>query len=401
MNARSQLIVVYAAGLAQGVALVTFPAASAIFTNPRFYGLSSKQYGAIFLPQAIAAVITSWLGAEWSRRGMKEIYLVGIGADFLSMALFYTSRFLISDRSMTYATLLVATTSLGIGFGLTVPALNTLAGALSPGKIDSVILVLNALLGAGTALAPLLISILTKLGNWSLLPLLVAICLAVLWSIGLRLPMGAPASGPQSALNKSPIPLRFWLFGIFALLYGVIETINGNWATLFMQNTLHASASLSSLTLTMFWLAVTGGRLLVAAITQWLAPAIVFRALPLVCAAAVWLIASLGRDEKSSLGVATFALAGFGCSALLPLTISFAQEQLTSMTSAVAGAMIGFYQIGYGIAAFGVGSLLQSVGLPLSSLYRAAALIGLILCALAFVIVVPQPVRLQSIRSSR
>lgn len=355
MNARAQMMVVYAAGLAQGVALVTFPAASAIFTSPNFYALSSQQYGAIFLPQAIAAVIASWLGAGWSRRrGVKQIYLVGIAANLLSMMLLYTSRFLVPDHSTSYAMLFVATTSLGVGFGLTVPALNTLAGALSPGKADSAILILNALLGVGTALAPLLISFFTRLGNWSLLPLLVAICLGILWSVGWKLPVNAAVYGQQPPLEKSPFPLRFWLFGIFALLYGVVETINGNWATLYMQNTLQAPPSLSSLALTMFWLAVTGGRLLVAAVTQWIAPAAAFRFLPLVCAAAVWLISSLGRGEKS-LGVATFALAGFGCSALLPLTIGFAQEQLTSMTNAVAGAMIGFYQVGYGIAAFGVG----------------------------------------------
>ena len=40
---------VYAAGLIQGVALVTFPAASTIFTDPGQYDLSNTQYGTMFL----------------------------------------------------------------------------------------------------------------------------------------------------------------------------------------------------------------------------------------------------------------------------------------------------------------------------------------------------------------
>ena len=55
--------------------------------------------------------------------------------------------------------LLLATTSLGIGFGFTVPALNTFTAAFNPTKVDSAVLVLNALLGLGTALAPLFVAV--------------------------------------------------------------------------------------------------------------------------------------------------------------------------------------------------------------------------------------------------
>ena len=58
---RTQSQVVYAAGLVQGIVLVTFPAASTIFTSAGSYGLSSSQYGAMFLPQAITAVGSSLL----------------------------------------------------------------------------------------------------------------------------------------------------------------------------------------------------------------------------------------------------------------------------------------------------------------------------------------------------
>ena len=386
MSARPQVIVVYAAGLAQGLALVTFPAASAIFISPQFYGFSSKEYGAMFLPQAIAAVLASWLGAGLSHRaGVKRILLLGLSADFLSMALLYASQFAIHDRSVSYTTLLVATTCLGIGFGLTVPALNTLASALSGGKADSALLVLNALLGVGTAIAPLLIAFFTRLGNWSSLPLLVAVSLGILLGIGAGLPMSAGTSPTNAVPSAITFPRRFWIFGVFALLYGMVETINGNWSTLYMQKVLGAPASLSSLALTMFWTTVTGGRLLFAGIARWFSPAAVFRILPLVCAASVWLVASLKMGDARG-GILAFSLAGFGCSALLPLTITFAQGRLASIQGAVAGAMIGFYQIGYGIAAFGIGSLVANAGFSMSSLFRTAAGVSLILGGLAFLL---------------
>ena len=126
MAQRREIITVYAAGLVQGVGLVTFPAASAVFTSSAHYGLTSTEYGAMFVPQAIMAIVASLLGAGLrSRLGTKRIYLLGLVANLLAMTLLVASRFAISEHSLAYAILLVATSCMGVGFGFTVPALNT------------------------------------------------------------------------------------------------------------------------------------------------------------------------------------------------------------------------------------------------------------------------------------
>jgi hypothetical protein len=50
MARKAEVNAVYAAGLVQGIALITFPAASTIFTDPSQYGPSNTQYGTMFLP---------------------------------------------------------------------------------------------------------------------------------------------------------------------------------------------------------------------------------------------------------------------------------------------------------------------------------------------------------------
>jgi hypothetical protein len=100
MATRREADVVYAAGLVQGTVLVTFPAASMIFTDPGEYDLSSTQ--------------------------------------------FFTS-----DQPVAYGLLLGATACLGVGFGLTVPAINSLTAVFHPAAVDRSALVLNALLGWG------------------------------------------------------------------------------------------------------------------------------------------------------------------------------------------------------------------------------------------------------------
>src|SRR5579859_2081745 len=126
MAQRSEIIAVYAVGLVQGIALVTFPAAGAIFTSATGYGLSNTEYGAMFAPEAIMAIISSLLGAGLtSRLGAKRIYLIGLVANLAAMALLLLSKFFTNEHATAYGMLLGATTCLGLGFGFTVPALNT------------------------------------------------------------------------------------------------------------------------------------------------------------------------------------------------------------------------------------------------------------------------------------
>ncbi len=393
MARRTEIAAVYGAGLIQGVALVTFPAASAIFTSASQYGLSSTQYGGMFVPQAIAAVGSSLLGAGLTRGlGAKRIYLLGLAANLLAMALLVASRFVVNEHALAYTVLLVATGCLGVGFGWTVPTLNTFAAAFFPRKTDRALLVLNALLGSGTALAPIFIALFVGLGIWWGLPASVGVLIVLLLGFSARLPLDQRAQTGSADTRQGSLAIapRFWVFAAFALLYGVCETMNGNWASLYMTQQLHASAAQASLALTVFWGMVTAGRIFFAAMEKWLAERTVCRALPLLVAAAFIATAWLGPSHKV-LGILTFALAGLGCSALLPLVISFGQAELKTIAASVAGGLIAFYQIGYGIAAFGVGPLQARAGLSLNAIYGGTSVVAIALAAFALLIVHRQP----------
>jgi hypothetical protein len=72
MASKAERMVVNAAGLAQGIVLVTFPALGTIFTSKSDYGLSSSQYGAMFLPLVVLAIAASLLGAGLARRSRRD-----------------------------------------------------------------------------------------------------------------------------------------------------------------------------------------------------------------------------------------------------------------------------------------------------------------------------------------
>ncbi len=268
------------AGLVQGIVLVSFPAASTIFTSPGDYGLSSGQYGAMFLPQVLTAIAGSLTGARLGARiGTKRVYLLGLTMSLVSMGLLLVSAPVKTNQAVAYPLLLVATAFLGAGFGLTVPTLNTYASAFHPAAVDSAVLTLNALLGLGTVLAPVFVAVFVGLGFWWGLPVVSAALLdrpaagqpaaAVARHAGRRRPRaGRPlvaarrgGRGCRAGSGSTPGSIG---------LYGICETMNGNWSQLEMTKRLGASASQASLALAAFWGMVTLGRVGFAALDRWL-----------------------------------------------------------------------------------------------------------------------------------
>jgi fucose permease len=386
MASKTERATINAAGLVAGIVLVTFPAASTIFTSKSEYGLSSSQYGTMFLPQVALAIGTSLLGARLARRiTSKRVYLLGLACSLVSMVLLLASTLVKSSQAAAYPLLLVATAFLGAGFGLTVPLVNTYTSVFHPGNADRAVLMLNALLGLGTALAPVLVAIFVGLGFWWGLPVLSTALLGLLLLVSLRLPLrAAPAAGAgrRDDPARPRWPGRFWLFAAFAVCYGICETMNGNWSQLDMTTRLHASATQASLALAVFWAMVTAGRLLSGAVGRWLPERVMYHILPFVLVGTFLLIGVLSAPHAVA-AIGVFALAGLGCSALLPLTISFGENELTVMSAAVAGGVIAFYQLGYGIAAFGVGPL-KDAGVSVPTIFECTAVIAAAMALLSF-----------------
>jgi MFS family permease len=389
MAAKAEGRVINLAGLVQGIVLVTFPATSTIFTSAKYYSLSGSQYGALFLPQVVLAIAGSLLGARLAQRiTTKRVYLLGLACSLTAMALLLVSAFVKTDEAIAYPLLLIATAFVGAGFGLTVPVLNIYAGLFHPDGVDKAVLVLNALLGLGTVLAPVFVAIFVGLGFWWGLPVLSAVLLAGLLTISVRLPLQArpeAAAGRRSARQRRHIPRRFWVYAAFITCYGICETMNGNWSELEMTKRLGASAAEASLALATFWGMATVGRVVFAGVARWLSPRLTYRILPFVLVVTFLLTGHLSAGSAVS-GIVVFGLAGLGCSALLPLTISFGEEELTAMSAAAAGGIIAFYQLGYGIAAFGVGPL-QDAGISLSAIYGGTATVAAAMAGLSFLVV--------------
>lgn len=119
--------------------------------------------------------------------------------------------------------------------------------------------------------------------------------------------------------------------------------------------------------------------------------------LPVFLAVILVAISRLTSGDDST-ALVLFALAGFGCSAMLPLIISFGQKRLGWLGASVAGLLIASYQLGFGLAAFGGGTLQQALHLPISTLFGWGAWVALALALLSVCIAAPKGLALLSQR---
>jgi len=372
---RREVITVYTIGLFQGLSLVAFPAAATILTSSTGYDLSKSRYGLLFLPQVATAIAGSLSMPALARRfPLKAVLVVGLASDTLAMSLLVASYPVRADP-IAYPMLLVATAALGLGFGLTLSSISTYAGAFMPDRRDMALTALNVLLGLGTALSPLLVAVFLDLGAWWYLPLIAAAGLLVLVGLALVQPMAVP--GPRAERSRGRPPPLFWLFAAALVLYGIGETMFGNWGTTLLVGAGVPAASANN-ALAAFWASVTIGRLLIALTTRWIRSAAIYVVLPWAMAATLLAVPSA---RSAATGVLVFALGGLACSGFFPMTVGYGETTFPRFVELAAGWLIAAYQLGYGLAAFGGGALQSRVSL--ASLFRIAAVLALAMGVLA------------------
>lgn len=391
---RAEVLTVYVIGLFQGLSLVAFPAAATILTSKSGYDLSKTQYGLLFVPQVAMAIAGSLALPNLARRfPLKWVLLAGLISDTVSMSLLAGSVPL-KTGAIAYPMLLVATATLGLGFGLTLGSISTYAGAFMPDRRDVALTALNVLLGLGTALSPFLISLFTKLGQWWYLPLLAAAGLVVLIVLALAQPMALPAPAPSGPAQPEPtgqgvktaregggrIPTLFWVFAGALVIYGIGETMFGNWGTTLLVSKGVVPTSAQN-ALAVFWAGVTVGRLAIALVSNRVRSTNIYVVLPWAIGIAL-LLAPLAHSAAAGIGI--FAFGGLACSGFFPMTIGYGEATFPSIVELAAGWLIAAYQVGYGLAAFGAGALQRVVSLP--SLFRIAAVAMVVMAVLALVV---------------
>lgn len=383
---RLTILVVYVGGFFMGMALIMFPAAGNIFKDPTLYALSDAQYGALFIPMILFAIISSSLSARLSRtRGTKTILLLGFIAIVLAMVILSASSTFLGAGALPYRLLLISIASMGAGFGFTLSALNAYAFDLFRERADSAVTALHVFAGTGQASAPIILGLFFSLGGWWVAPLVVTATLLALLLLSFRLSMHLSTEEQEVYEGPSrPLPARIWVFAALALLYGICESTFGNWSTIFLYEEKGLSLAEAGLALSVFWGSVTVGRVGLSLIALRVRTKSLYVLSPFLIGVAFLIIPSLSGVLPNILGL---ALAGLACSYFFPLTISLSSAEAPESATAVSGAMVASIMLGTGIGTFSVGAIRNSLNTTLSSIFQSSSLYGLIMLGIAFYLV--------------
>ena len=373
------VLTVYAAALLQGMTLVSFPAVSAVLKQA--LALTDADYGTIFLPQVAFAIAGAVAGGGVARKiGLKPLLALALAANAASQGLLWASAFV--PASGGFALLIAGTSCLGLGFGLIGGPVNTYPGLLFPGRGETAIVAAHTLIGLGLAVGPLIAGPFAAAGAWYGFPALLAGACTAGAMASLLIPLPQPARilpGAESAAARPAGSPVFWLLAAITVIYAFAEGTFSSWAVIFLRDVKGLSGMTASYALSAFWGALVAGRLLVSVLILRVPAKLIWIALPVLMIAAFWLVPAANGAVT---GIAAFAVAGLGCSAFLPLTISLAADRFPGSVAWVSSMLIAALMTGVGVGSWMTGLLQAS--LPLGTLYRLSSLYPVLVLALAW-----------------
>jgi len=376
-----KVIAIYAGGFMTGVALIMFPGAGSILTDPAFHNFSGGQFGSIFTPQIITAILSSLLAPKLADKiSMKNVLLAGLMLSTTSMLLLGGSHWLTNSQTVAYIVILMATAFLGGGFGFAITALNPFAYQLFKGKESSAVTGLHFFLGIGTATSPLLVSYFAGLSIWWGAPFLAAGVLLLFFFFTFALPLELKESlqDKEAKAKGFKVPARLWMYVVAVFFYGACEATFGSWGSVFLEQEGGLSVAKASLGLSLFWGFVAFGRVLFALFALRYSTRLVFAITPFLLGT-VFFFTPLADTEI--LYLLAMAVGGLAISFLFPQSVSASTDEFPQHSAVVSGFMVAALQLGFGFSANVIGFFSEMYSLTalfqFSTIY--ALLFGLII----------------------
>ena len=385
----SDRTVIYSGVVIQGAVAAIFGAYTSIFVATYHYDLTLPQYGALFIPQVVAAVAAALFSTSlttWLRAG--DAYRAGLGCGLVGMVLLAATEW--AERlAFTYPLLLVATAFVGAGFGLSFQCVRCYVVSLKPLRARRQILLVNGLLAAGLAAAPVYALVTRVTSIWWSLPVVLGILLIA--EMLLSRSLQAPVDGLRAQRANRQVPVRFRVYPGLALLYGLCAVACLT-APHYLTGPVPSARHLHFLVLieVAFWAALVQGSRVVFAIIDGMKSRQHLASMGVFMVALVVFVLSITISRYNPMHMGIYLLAAVGCAALLPIDTRPGHEHLSVFPLAVAAGLLALFPAGLGLSRFGY-DVAASDGLSSLELFLSVALVGAAACLLLLPIILSWP----------
>ena len=319
------------------------------------FGLGPAAQGRLFPADFLGFIMGVLVcGALSDRLGRKTVLLGGVAAFALGLALF--------GRAGTFGPALLATALVGAGTGAMETVASALAADLFPHRRAFIINALQIAFGAGASLGPALAHRLLTTGtDWRALPLALAAANLLLFLILALQPM-KDTRQESEALNLDALRaiLRQPVFLALCLsqaLYVGAEVGFASWMPTYFLRRLPGGAAWAGAVVSVFWIAMTLGRLA----TGWLVTRLPLLRLTLFLAACGTAGAALALVWATPLVTLAFVgVTGLCFSGIFGLLLAEAGERYPRFTGTAFGAVVAAGGIGGAVVPWAVGALAET-----------------------------------------
>jgi MFS transporter, FHS family, glucose/mannose:H+ symporter len=330
------------------------------------WSLNYSQAGALFTAQFLTSTIAVLLsGALIARWGFRFAIKSGLVVMAAGVAALLTGSQMVG---------VVSIAAYGAGLGLAVPAANLLVAEVNPTRRSAALNLLNFSWSAGAVSCPFLVAAAVRSLHLSVFllavavaSLLVAIAIAIMPSSIVEPSVPEVASNPRGSSDWKHRSFAV-LVALFFLYVGT-ENSFGGWAASYAKSLGNISPTMSVMTPSFFYSALMIGR--------FVAPLLLRRfeeirfaqgSLLFSCAGMAGLVGSHSLPTV----IASVSIAGFGLSAVYPITISLLSREFRTGATRVGSTMFTAANLGgallpwlVGASSTQLGTLKAGLGVPL------------------------------------
>ncbi len=336
-------------------------------------GVDLAAVGAVFTGSffgALAAqIISGPLGDRW---GQAWVVLIGAG-------LIMTGTFLMSF-SNTLPLLLAMSVLAGFGHGSVDLGGNVWIAQLFNRRSVSAVNLLNFFFGLGAASGAAAAGLAMRWWGSGLPALWLSCGLEMLAMIGLLFTRGLlkgsqQTAAVQSQTTKSKIysTTLVWVFGLLILVYVGIENGVGGWATTFIQRVGEIPTAQAALITSGFWLMLTAGRMMGAAVGMRLAaPRLLI--FTLIGTSLAGLLLVFGH-QNMVLTITAILLMGFCFAPIYPTMIAITTSVFPQDAGKAAGVVASMGSVGGMLLPWLLGIVLANLGLSVFTIFTLVAIL--------------------------
>ena len=329
------------------------------------------QIGGLFTAYFAGALLSQVLaGPLVDRLGQRPVLVAGMAV---------TACGVLATAFAPSLPLLIGSAALaGFGFGATGVAVNVLISATFAARRAAALNLVNVFFGLGSFVGPALAGATLRFGNTALPPL----GLGALLMGATIIPLARMRlDRPPLATVVTPVPsiygsLPLWAVGALFVLSVDSESGMGAWTSTYAARTVALDAATAALVTSAYWLALTVGRLIGAAIGTRLPATTLLRACLIGAALGAGLL--LATVGNLPLTLAAIALIGLCFGPIFPTAFAQISTRYQRAAGAAAGVVIPMGSLGGAIIPLLQGSLLASSGPVAAMRVIAASTLGMI-----------------------